>query len=464
MGYHTAAEIPNYWAYARDFVLQDHMFQSDLSWSLPSHLYMVSAWSAFCSKAANPMSCVNQDSNIRQPPIYVHSKLPPPPGPDFAWTDITYLLHRAGVSWGYYVFPGTQPDCADGRHLEPAPVLRHREAGRPTGGHPASPPLLPRRPQRNAAGRLVDRARRRGERTPAFEHRRRRELRDRTHQHDHARATVEVDGDFSGLGRLGRLLRSCTASAGRPERLRTARARPRNQPVREEGVHRPSDAELRRVPQVHRGRLPRQPATQPQDRRQTGSSARRTRKRTDPREPRQRLQLQPDPSPPGAPPTTERGPGPRARNRQLRDRHDHPGIVATPDLPANLLHGERRSIPARQEHPRGGFLRHLDLLWGQVRDGAPQRRRRPHRHHRAGHHDDVPRARDRRSRPLTDSAFVRALAVGDPPVCEGFPLFGHSESLPTSYVQSHASGRSFICYRRRARARRRGQRFRRLGR
>jgi len=113
MGYHTAAEIPNYWAYARDFVLQDHMFQSDLSWSLPSHLYMVSAWSAFCSKAANPMSCVNQDSNIRQPPIYVHSKLPPPPGPDFAWTDITYLLHRAGVSWGYYVFPGTQPDCAD---------------------------------------------------------------------------------------------------------------------------------------------------------------------------------------------------------------------------------------------------------------------------------------------------------------------------------------------------------------
>src|SRR5262244_418457 len=26
MGYHTAAEIPNYWTYARDFVLQDHMF------------------------------------------------------------------------------------------------------------------------------------------------------------------------------------------------------------------------------------------------------------------------------------------------------------------------------------------------------------------------------------------------------------------------------------------------------
>ena len=26
MGYHTAREIPNYWAYAKHFVLQDHMF------------------------------------------------------------------------------------------------------------------------------------------------------------------------------------------------------------------------------------------------------------------------------------------------------------------------------------------------------------------------------------------------------------------------------------------------------
>ena len=48
MGYHNGADIPNYWRYAKDFVLQDHMFQSDASWSLPSHLYMVSEWSARC--------------------------------------------------------------------------------------------------------------------------------------------------------------------------------------------------------------------------------------------------------------------------------------------------------------------------------------------------------------------------------------------------------------------------------
>ncbi len=48
MGYHDEDEIPNYWAYARNFVLQDHMFESVSSWSLPQHLYTVSEWSARC--------------------------------------------------------------------------------------------------------------------------------------------------------------------------------------------------------------------------------------------------------------------------------------------------------------------------------------------------------------------------------------------------------------------------------
>jgi phospholipase C len=59
MGYKTAADIPNYWTYAKDYVLQDHLFESNASWSLPSHLYMVSEWSAKCSTAGDPQSCVN---------------------------------------------------------------------------------------------------------------------------------------------------------------------------------------------------------------------------------------------------------------------------------------------------------------------------------------------------------------------------------------------------------------------
>ena len=32
---------------------------------------------------------------------------------DYAWTDLTYLLHKRRVSWRYYVFTGTEPDCED---------------------------------------------------------------------------------------------------------------------------------------------------------------------------------------------------------------------------------------------------------------------------------------------------------------------------------------------------------------
>ncbi len=110
MGYHDAREIPNYWAYARNFVLQDHMFEPNASWSLPAHLFMVSEWSAKCTVKADPMSCVNALQSPGNPPDFKNGGGSPP---DYAWTDLTYLLHKQHVSWGYFVFPGTQPDCAD---------------------------------------------------------------------------------------------------------------------------------------------------------------------------------------------------------------------------------------------------------------------------------------------------------------------------------------------------------------
>ncbi len=109
MGYKTGADIPNYWAYARNFVLQDRMFEPDASWSLPSHLFMVSGWSADCANALDPMTCT---SSLRNPD---HDNVHQPGAtPDYGWTDLTYLLYRHHVSWGYYVYPGTQPDCDDG--------------------------------------------------------------------------------------------------------------------------------------------------------------------------------------------------------------------------------------------------------------------------------------------------------------------------------------------------------------
>ncbi len=70
MGYHDATEIPNYWAYAQQFVLQDHMFPSVGSWSQPVHLFMVSAWSALCSKQDDPSSCTNEPKSPDAPPDF----------------------------------------------------------------------------------------------------------------------------------------------------------------------------------------------------------------------------------------------------------------------------------------------------------------------------------------------------------------------------------------------------------
>ncbi len=110
MGYHDAREIPNYWTYAEDFVLQDHLFESDASWSLPAHLYMVSAWSAKCT-SDDPNSCQN---NIKGPYTTAQAaRAGQPGGALYAWTDLTYLLYKHNVSWNYYLDQGTQPDCAD---------------------------------------------------------------------------------------------------------------------------------------------------------------------------------------------------------------------------------------------------------------------------------------------------------------------------------------------------------------
>ena len=107
MGYRDGRDIPNYWAYARNFVLQDHMFEPNLGWSLPSHLFMVSGWSARCANPLRVGTCrgdleEDQDTDRTRPGV-----------PNYAWTDLTYLLYRQHVTWGYYISPGTQPDCDD---------------------------------------------------------------------------------------------------------------------------------------------------------------------------------------------------------------------------------------------------------------------------------------------------------------------------------------------------------------
>lgn len=101
MGYHDRREIPNYWKYADEFVLQDHMFEPIGSWSLPSHLYLVSAWCAKCT-SEDPMSCTDA------PHDYLPEK-----DEIYAWTDLTYLLHRKSINWAYYLDEGDPVDEND---------------------------------------------------------------------------------------------------------------------------------------------------------------------------------------------------------------------------------------------------------------------------------------------------------------------------------------------------------------
>jgi phospholipase C len=97
------------------------MFEPVASWSLPEHLYEVSGWSASCTNPLDPFSC---HGAIQSPNPDYSGPINGPADqiPKYAWTDLTYLLHKYGVSWGYYVFKGTEPDCEDDTSVTCTPV------------------------------------------------------------------------------------------------------------------------------------------------------------------------------------------------------------------------------------------------------------------------------------------------------------------------------------------------------
>src|SRR5262249_17617609 len=116
----------------RRYVLQDRMFEPNYGWSLPAHLFEVSAWSARCSVPTDPESCRNDLSDPPNGPAVTRKRYPN--GPLYGWTDLTYRLPRARVSWGYYVVPGEEPDCSEGGLLDCHP--RRLNASTPSVWNP----------------------------------------------------------------------------------------------------------------------------------------------------------------------------------------------------------------------------------------------------------------------------------------------------------------------------------------
>ena len=90
MGYHDYHEIPNYWNYAHLYVLQDRLFESVASYSLPAHLYMLAAQSGG----------------------YVDPLTQPKPA-SYDFPEITELLASGRITWNYYVTSGSIPDTED---------------------------------------------------------------------------------------------------------------------------------------------------------------------------------------------------------------------------------------------------------------------------------------------------------------------------------------------------------------
>jgi len=90
MGWHDSREISNYWSYANQYVMQDRMFESITSYSLPAHLYMLAAQSGG----------------------YIGTGQPEPQ--TYTFVEITELLTSGKIDWKYYVAAGTSPGAAEG--------------------------------------------------------------------------------------------------------------------------------------------------------------------------------------------------------------------------------------------------------------------------------------------------------------------------------------------------------------
>lgn len=82
LAYYTGLTIPYYWDYAEYYTLNYQMMSSELSFSLPNHLYAVAAQAGF---AANCENVCSTEYNLTFP-------------------QIGESLTSAGISWGYYQY------------------------------------------------------------------------------------------------------------------------------------------------------------------------------------------------------------------------------------------------------------------------------------------------------------------------------------------------------------------------
>jgi len=92
MGYYDRSDIPNYWNYADNFVLDDNFFSSAMGPSFPNHLYIASG-------ANGP---TNLDEKWVKDDGVVSTPGKVPGGITFSWATLAEELTKGNVPWTWY--------------------------------------------------------------------------------------------------------------------------------------------------------------------------------------------------------------------------------------------------------------------------------------------------------------------------------------------------------------------------
>ena len=127
---YTAADLPNYFAYAKNFVVADHMFASIQATSYPNHIYAVAATSGGAISeprsggphASGELSCADADPgsivDVLNPDGTLTEQFP-----CFDFLSLADELQSAGVSWIMYSLPNTPFNGLDAiNHIRNGPL------------------------------------------------------------------------------------------------------------------------------------------------------------------------------------------------------------------------------------------------------------------------------------------------------------------------------------------------------
>jgi phospholipase C len=207
------SNIPNYFAYARNFVLADRMFSSMAGPSFPNHLYTVAAEAGGVIENPHPgIAAWACDSDKNQTVLVKHRAekagdhegdrvIAEPPCFDFK--TLADSLEAAHISWKYYA-PG---QGQYGYQFSTLDAIRHiRKSALWTEKVVPDSQFCFRRPERTATGCALA-GDGRHERASATQYVRRRKLDGAADELCDAGAGLEFDRGFRDLGRFWRILR-----------------------------------------------------------------------------------------------------------------------------------------------------------------------------------------------------------------------------------------------------------------